>query len=91
VSLDRLRNLPWSVARAPAKVNEPLVSHSPPSYYCFSRGRGEKGLTVFRVELHASLDLEAGRVLVRADPDENEPLAIGPLTVVDDLAPSETR
>lgn len=41
-----------------------------------------------RVELHRSLDLEAGGVgRVAADADEDEPLVVGRDTVVDDLVP----
>lgn len=45
---------------------------------------------LLRVELHRSLDLEAGRVgRVGADADEDEPLFVGRDAVVDDLVPGE--
>lgn len=48
-------------------------------------------LALARVELHRALDLEPGRVLVGADADEHEPLAVRRRAVVDDLAAGERR
>ena len=86
MTLDGLRDLPWKTANeiqfsVSSRVKEERERE---------RGKNEKRLTSDRVELHTSLDLEASRILVRSNSNENQPLSIMRLSVVDDLTSVQT-